>query len=168
MEGTVEGEVENTQKPRASSSSKGDPTIAYIPFLRLIKEIFNLDYSDILYLSAKVVEYDWLGTDKENSGENILSPRVQAKVEQMIEDSVDHKLWRIANERLDVLESEIPDFKNKLETFTKYKAAAQKRCKVHVDDGNLSQCLYRDHGCGEVCLNEFARDAAKGRRLSYR
>ena len=136
--------------------------------LIVIKEIFNLDYSDILYLSAKVVEYDWLGTDKENSGENILSPRVQAKVEQMMEDSDDHKLWRIANERLDVLESEIPDFKNKLETFTKYKAAAQKRCKVHVDDGNLSQCLYHDHGCGEVCLNEFARDAAEGHRLSYR
>ena len=66
----------------------------------VIKEIFNLDYSDILYLSAKVVEYDWLGTDKENSGENILSPRVQAKVEQMMEDSDDHKLWRIASERL--------------------------------------------------------------------
>ena len=147
--------------------------------LIVLKEIFNLEYSDILYLSANVIEYNWSGTasgaeatmgaseDGEESkvngaaslGEDTLSADVQTKVENLMRGSADFQLWDLANEKLDALVRQIPNFQNKLKTFTAFREAAQDHCKAYADGtGDASQCLYADEGCGNQCLNEFSRN----------
>ena len=147
--------------------------------LIVLKEIFNLEYSDILYLSANVIEYNWGGTasgaeatigaseDGEESkvngaaslGEDTLSADVQTKVENLMHGSADFQLWDLANEKLDAIVSQIPNFENKLKTFTAFREAAQDHCKAYADGtGDASQCLYADEGCGEQCLNEFSKN----------
>ena len=147
--------------------------------LIVLKEIFNLEYSDILYLSANVIEYNWSGTasgaeatmgaseDGEESkvngaaslGEDTLSADVQTKVENLMRGSADFQLWDLANEKLDALVRQIPNFQNKLKTFTAFREAAQDHCKAYADGtGDASQCLYADEGCGNQCLNEFSKN----------
>ena len=147
--------------------------------LIVLKEIFNLDYSDILYLSANVIEYNWGGSvsgtearmgasedgreskasDAASLGEDTLSADVQTKVENLMHGSVDFQLWDLANSKLDAIVSQIPNFENKLKTFSALRAAAQNHCKAYADGtGDASQCLYGDQGCGETCLNQFAQN----------
>ena len=73
--------------------------------------------------------------------------------------SVDFQLWDLANSKLDAIVSQIPNFENKLKTFSALRAAAQNHCKAYADGtGDASQCLYADEGCGETCLNQFAQN----------
>ena len=140
--------------------------------LIVMKEIFNLEYSDILYLSANVIEYDWhagtsarlgLGDNKESQlGEETLDPSVRAQIESMMKDSEDFSMWEYANKELDERVSQIPDFEKKLKIFTVYREAAQQHCAQYADKtGVTGQCMWEDQGCGEECLNEFAKDAQK-------
>ena len=148
--------------------------------LIVFMEYFNLKFADILYLSANVIEYDWGGSlaksmlgktedGKENKvienhatnaatlGGDTLSPETQAKVEELMKDSSDFEMWELANAKLDEIVGLIPDFRQKLKTFTAYRSAAQEYCAEYADGtGDASQCMYRDEGCGQTCLNEFA------------
>jgi len=113
----------------------------------VLKEMLGLSLADVLYIPAKLAEYDWGGTTGISDG-------TLAKVKALFNGAEDFKYYDAANAKLDKLKAEIPDYKNKLNELEFHLSQAFDACsEMDIYTNEQQACL--DIYSAQSLLSDF-------------
>lgn len=113
----------------------------------IMKEMLGLSLADVLYIPAKLAEYDWGGATEISDG-------TLAKVKALFNGAEDFKYYDAANAKLDKLKAEIPDYKNKLNELEFHLSQAFDACsEMDIYTNEQQACL--DIYSAQSLLSDF-------------
>jgi len=141
-----------------------------------MKHLLNLDFGDIMYVSAKI-SGGWDGGRSEYGCMRIVPTFVSEGVGKFLEsdewqnkNSADFLLYEAANRSLDktIAQFDKDEFEKELEEYRSLLKSVQSVCEKKTiwrcaEDGTFSKyeaeknCYTHDEGCGYPCIDEYIR-----------